>query len=120
MVSGVDAPASPTLSDFSCLSLDVSKFLRYRRVHEVGYLESYDRLIPALSHFVWASGYRKGRYIERTRGEAYERVKGFDITRIKPKFKLVPPPPHIDSVYLQSILGDVHVSEYGAFVHNQK
>jgi len=121
--SGLDAPESPTtslISEFSTFYFDVSYKVSHTRVLEVGFLESHGRLVLAPSHFVWASGYRKGRYIERTRGEAYLRVPHFDKSKIKPKFKYVPPPPHIDSVQLQTILGDIHVSEYGSFVHNQK
>lgn len=98
----------------------MSNEVAHRKVLEIGFLESHGRLVPALSHFVWASGYRKGRFIERTRGEAYLRVKNFDKTKIKPKFKYVPPPPHDQCVELQTILGDIRVSEYGSFVHNRE
>ena len=36
------------------------------------------------------------------------------------KFRLEPGPLHANSVYLQTILGDIHVSEYGSFLHKPK
>jgi hypothetical protein len=56
-----------------------------------------------------ASGFKKGQFIERTRGEAYHCVQKFDTSKINPKFKLVPPPAHDDSALFQKLLESCRV-----------
>ena len=115
---GAYPPSSPTLSNFSSLSGVILKSVERNLVLNVGELETWLRLDNVLSHYVWAVGYRKGLKVDKNHAEALLRCKDFDKTKLQPIYKQVPRPIHGDSIYIQNMLGDIKVDEYGSFVHN--
>lgn len=104
------------MSNYSSLLENISKFITYKRVHNVGEMETYSRHEDVLSHYVWASGYRKGVEVDRNHAEALLRSTNYDKANLEPIFKQVSRPTHSDSMDIQKILGDTKISEYGSFV----
>ena len=114
--AGSYPPSSPKLSSFMTLSENINEFLGYKIVHNVGEMESYYMLIDEFSHYVWASGYRKGLRLDKYHAEALLELENFDSSKLEPIYKKVPRPMHGDSVDIQNILGNTKVLEYGSFV----
>lgn len=116
LFAGATLAFSPTLSTYLSLSKNISKFVTFKRVHNVGEMESYDRLKPVFLHWVWASGFRKGLKLDMNHAKAFLWCKHFDKTKLERIFKPGPSPMHSESVEIQNMLGDIKVSEYGSFV----
>ncbi len=116
--AGVGLHILPDLSDHSTLSENISRFVKEKHVHEIGYLKSYDRLDSVFSHWVWASGMRKGQKLDASHADALLRVSTFDCNRLEPVYIRKLTPLDAESIEIQNILGDTRVDEYGTFVPN--
>lgn len=116
--AGAVDPSSPNLplSSFSYLSDNISHFLQIKKAHNVGELDSYSRLSQVFSHWIWASGIRRGEKLEKHHAEALLRLDYFDKNLLEPIYVSGPSPLHSESVEIQNVLGDTKVSEYGSFV----
>lgn len=108
--------SSPNLSSFSSLSDNISHFLRIKKAHNVGELDSYSRLSLVVSHWTWACGMRKGQKLDKSHAEALLRLKHFDKNLLEPVYVSEPNPLHYESLEIQNMLGAIKVSEYGSFV----
>lgn len=82
----------------------------------MGELESYSRLNEVFSHWIWASGIRKGKRLKKSHAETLLRLDNFDKNLLEPVYMLRPTPLHSQSMEIQNVLGDTKVSEYGSFV----
>lgn len=82
----------------------------------MGELESYSRLNKVFSHWIWASGFRKGRRLNKGHAETLLGLDHFDKNMLEPVYIDEPSPLHSESMEIQNVLGDTKVSEYGSFV----
>ena len=112
---GTHSPSSSDLSNFFSLSNNISNFLRHKKVHDVGELESYSRHEHVFSHWIWAMGMRKGEKLDNNRAKSLLQLKHFDKTLMKPIFYITAKTSTL-SVDIQQILGNTKVVEYGSFV----
>ena len=114
--AGAGPDICSNLSDNSTISESISRFVKIQHVHEIGYLKSYDRLESVFSHWVWASGMRKGQKLEANHAEALLRVRAFDRNRLEPVYVDRVPLLDAESIEMQNLLGETRVDEYGTFV----
>src|SRR5450759_1877466 len=116
--AGADPSSSSNeaLSNFSSLSHNISYFLQFKKAHNVGELDSYSRLTQVFSHWIWASGMRKGLKLETHYAKALLRLDHFDKKLLEPVYVSGPSPLHSESMEIQNVLEDTKVSEYGSFV----
>ena len=116
-IAGYDHPLSPCVENFYSLSDTISEFITIKKIHNIGEWETYARLIQIFSHWIWATGMRKGQKLNQYLAEAFLRVEHFDENHLEAVYVAGPCPPHCYSMEIQNLLGDTKVDEYGTFLN---
>lgn len=103
------------LSNFTSLSDNISNFLQFPKVHNVGEMITYDRHPQVFSHWIWSCGMRKGLKVENSHAEALLKIDNCYENLLEPVYVSGPFPVHSESKEIQDMLGDIKVDEYGSF-----
>ena len=113
--AGANLRSSPNISHYSSLSENISSLISSKKHVEMFEKESnIHTLATKFSHYVWATGSRKGQVLSEERVEQLLRLKAFDRALIEPVY--VPGNPLDDNTQIEKMLENQDFSEYGSFV----